>query len=85
MTFSQRKGYIKVSNQIQKDFMTIELTNRLWNVSDINIWSKFSLNEPSSVVLPFAFDKYLLSLFDKLLKAPLSKKPITGQRAYNFF
>ena len=30
-TFSQRKGLTPISDIIQKDFMTIELRNLLWN------------------------------------------------------
>jgi len=37
--FSQRKGYIPVSEVIQVEGMSPELRNSLWNVLDIQLWS----------------------------------------------
>ena len=45
--FSERMGYVKASEIIQKDSMTDELRNSLWNVLHYNLWdnSKFMYGE----------------------------------------
>lgn len=85
MLFSQRKGFTKVSNNIQKDYISSELRNRLWNVLETHIWSKYISSESQyHIFFSIEFDNYLMSLFDKFLKAPLQKKPGTCGTAYKF-
>ncbi len=43
--FSERMGYVKVSTIIQKESMTEELRNSLWNVLYNFLWSKYNLKD----------------------------------------
>ena len=40
MRFSERKGYIKVSDAFQKDGINVALRNSLWNVLHIHLWNR---------------------------------------------
>lgn len=40
MSFSQRKGYKSISEIIQRDGISEELRNTLWNIFDLFVWKK---------------------------------------------
>jgi hypothetical protein len=71
MFFSQRKGYKPVSQIIQKDGISEELRNTLWNILDLLVWS----NE-HFLVSKYDNARKGIETFSKILWLNYFKKPI---------
>lgn len=73
--FSERKGYKKASELIQKEGMSDELRNSLWNILYESIWSyeSFIFNYEKG----FGIDAFSKSLWLDFLKKPLDSMPGT--------
>ncbi|MHB0924748.1 MAG: AbiJ-NTD4 domain-containing protein [Bellilinea sp.] len=82
MFFSQRKGYKSVSKIIQRDGMSEELRNSLWNILDIAVWKGSDFYsywiKPHSVL-----DSYSTALWHFYLKKPLDTRPDSGIKIIN--
>ena len=60
--FSEREGFVKVRDEIQVEFMTIELRNSLWNII-IDQYHKRGMQ----------FDKIFTSMWINLFKEPIDE------------
>ncbi len=69
MRFSERKGYIKVSDAFQKDGINDALLNSLWNVLCIHLWERESY-------LYIQYGRPIIEEFGKGLWIHFFKKPI---------
>lgn len=73
MKFSQRIGVTPVDTVLQRDGMTPELRNSLWNVLDIHMWSAhgFLYSQGSRPVMK----TFSRNLWQNFLKEPLDRCP----------
>ena len=67
--FSERKGYIKVSDAFQKDGINTDLRNSLWNVLHIHLWN-------SHGYLYVQYGRPVIEEYGKELWMDFFKKPI---------
>ncbi len=75
MLFSHRKGYKPVSNIIQRDGMSEELRNSLWNVLDLGVWKRkdFLSNPFNEEISGMAI--YSMILWHNYFKKPVDLRP----------
>ena len=76
MTFSQRKGYKKVNNEIQRYEISDELRIALWNVLDMLIWREGSFLDNR---LGGGMSEFSYQLWMKYLKQPVDEIPYGKQ------
>lgn len=72
--FSERKGFKKVSEIIQKKGMKEELRNTLWNIIDIFIWDKLDFRDAYPQY--DEIETFTFSLWHHFLKKPIDTIPI---------
>lgn len=73
MNFSQRKGYKPISNIIQRERMSDELRNTLWNILDIKVWKEMDFYE--SRYINSDLDSYSIILWHFHFKLPVDTRP----------
>lgn len=78
MFFSQRKGYKSVSQLIQKDGISEELRNTIWNILDLFVWSSKNF-----LVSRYGSVREGMAIFSKMFLLNHLKKPI-DTRFYSF-
>lgn len=74
MSFSERKGLRQVSEAIQRDSMSDELRNSLWNILDATLWSSRNFLTGTYSTAPGinAFSRHLWAHYFKL---PVDSRP----------
>jgi hypothetical protein len=83
MKFSERKGFTtKVSSIIQKDHMSDDLRNSLWNMLEIHLWRKKSgfldTDLQEQYILDFSAGFWLF-----YLKLPITSRPLDNYGNYD--
>lgn len=78
MLFSQRKKYKPVSNIIQRDGISEDLRNTLWNILDIFAWQKDSFLSALPYV-KYGMEKYSSTLWLDYFKKPIDTRHILPQ------
>ena len=77
MLFSQRKGYKPVDNVIQRDGMSDDLRNRLWNILDILVW------QSDDFLTDGSYRESGMQIFSKGLWHNYFKKSIDSRPSYS--
>jgi hypothetical protein len=76
MKFSERLGFRQPPRSIQTDGMTAELRNSLWNVLDLELWSKLdfvAVHYGTPEIQP-----YSSALWAEFFKKPIDTRPRAG-------
>ena len=74
MLFSHRKGYKPVSNVIQRDEVSEELRNTLWNILDLFVWQKKNFLSTSHMSQRTGMDAYSTILWLHYFKKPIDSR-----------
>jgi len=75
MLFSQRKGHKPVSSVIQRDGMSEELRNSLWNILDLLIWRKKNFMGQEYYIETEGLAGYSTILWLTFFKKPVDSRP----------
>ncbi len=85
MNFSQRKGYKPIPQQLQREGMSTELRNQLWNMLDLFVWRKEEYSYlTNSVAGLVAGDKALVfwyGLWSAFFRVPIDRLPSNSRQA----
>ena len=85
MNFSQRRGYKPVPQQLQRENMSRELRNQLWNVLQLYVWSNESYQYRTGTAVGPVFGPvaqgFWYNLWDNYFRLALDRLPVYSEGA----